>query len=195
MVENITIFSEVAVPSCPEQHKSGGEKTLGQPFCCASNATEVTMNFRIRGLEARQFDHLFTLSDAELAEHGAARRIADGRRPCRISLSDANPGDELILVNYEHHAVSSPYRMRFAIYIRRGEETFDAIGEVPDQLRKRTLAVRGFDASGMMTGWEIVEGTNVEAAIEHQFANAEAKYLHIHFAAPGCYAARVDRVA
>ena len=60
--------------------------------------------------------------------------------------------------------------MRFAIYIRRGEETFDAIGEVPDQLRKRTLAVRGFDASGMMTGWEIVEGTNVEAAIKRQFA-------------------------
>ena len=153
------------------------------------------MNFRIRGLEARQFDHLFTLSDAELAEHGAVRRIADGPRPCRISLSDANPGDELILVNYEHHAVSSPYRMRFAIYIRRGEETFDAIGKVPDQLRKRTLAVRGFDASGMMTGWEIVEGTNVKAAIERQFANAEAEYLHIHFAAPGCYAARVDRVA
>jgi hypothetical protein len=78
--------------------------------------------------------------------------------------------------------------MRFAIYIRRGEETFDAIGEVPEQLRKRTLAVRGFDASGM-----IVEGTNVEAAIERQFANVEAEYLHIHFAAPGCYAARVDR--
>jgi hypothetical protein len=70
---------------------------------------------------------------------------------------------------------------------------FDAIGEVPEQFRKRTLAVRGFDASGMMTGWEIVEGTNVEAAIERQFANVEAEYLHIHFAAPGCYAARVHR--
>ena len=80
------------------------------------------MNFRIRGLDARQFDHLFALSDAELAVHGAIRRIADGPRPCRISLSDAEPGDELILVNYEHHSVSSPYRMRFAIYIRRGEE-------------------------------------------------------------------------
>ena len=32
------------------------------------------------------------------------------------------------------------------------------------------------------------------AAIERQFANAKAQYLHIHFAAPGCYAARVDRV-
>jgi hypothetical protein len=41
-----------------------------------------------------------------------------------------------------------------------------------------------------MTGWEIVEGTNVEAAMERQFANVEAEYLHIHFAAPGCYAAR-----
>ena len=138
--------------------------------------------------------HLFALSDAELAAHGAIRRIADGPRPCRISLSDAKPGDEIILVNYEHHAVSSPYRMRFAIYIRRGEETFDAIGEVPEQLRKRTLAVRGFDASGMMTGWEIVEGSNVEAALERQFENPKAQYLHIHFAAPGCYAARVDRV-
>ena len=66
------------------------------------------MNFRIRGLEARQFDHLFALS-AELAEHGAVRRIADGPRPCRISLSDANPGDELILVNYEHHAPNAAW--------------------------------------------------------------------------------------
>jgi hypothetical protein len=39
------------------------------------------------------------LSDAELAAHGAIRRIADGPRPCRISLSDAKAGDELILVN------------------------------------------------------------------------------------------------
>jgi hypothetical protein len=47
----------------------------------------------------------------------------------------------------------------------------------------------------MMTGREIVEGTDLEAAIARQFANGEAQYLHIHFAAAGCYAARVDRVA
>jgi len=52
------------------------------------------MNFRIRGLEARQFNHLFALSDAELAQHGAVRQIADAPRPCRISLSDAKPGDD-----------------------------------------------------------------------------------------------------
>ena len=85
------------------------------------------MSFRIRGLEAGQFSHLFALPDAELAAHGAVRKIADGPSPCRISLTDATPGDELVLVNYEHHAVPSPYRMRFAIYVRQGEETFDSV--------------------------------------------------------------------
>jgi Protein of unknown function (DUF1203) len=151
------------------------------------------MNFRIRGLAAEQFSHLFGLSDAELAAHGAMRRIADGPRPCRISLTDATPGDELILINYEHHAVASPYRMRFAIYVRKAEETYDAVGHVPDQLRRRTLAVRAFDAKAMMSGWELIEGIWLEEAIERQFADPAAQYLHIHFAAPGCYAARVER--
>ena|SRR5664280_2129533 len=151
------------------------------------------MNFRIRGLAAEQFSHLFALSDAELTAHGSMRQIADGPRPCRISLTDATPGDEVILVNHEHHAVASPYRMRFAIYVREAEETFDAVDSVPDQLRRRTLAVRGFDAQGMMTGWELIEGIFLEEAIERQFAVAAAAYLHIHFAAPGCYAARVER--
>ena len=151
------------------------------------------MTFRIRGLQAEQFAHLFALPDGELAAHGALRKIADGPHPCRISLTDAAPGDEVILVNYEHHAVASPYRMRFAIYVRRGEETFDAVDAVPDQLRRRTLAVRGFDANDMMTGWELIEGVFLEEAIERQFAEASARYLHIHYAAPGCYAARVER--
>lgn len=151
------------------------------------------MPFRIRGLASEPFAHLFALSDAELAAHGALRKIADGPRPCRISLTDATPGDEVILTNFEHHAVASPYRMRFAIYVRPGEQTFDAVGRVPDQLRRRTLAVRGFDDQGMMTGWELIEGIWLEEAIEKQFADGSAHYLHVHFAAPGCYAARVER--
>jgi hypothetical protein len=154
------------------------------------------MHFRIRGLSAEQFAPLFALSDAELAAQGAVRRIADARErgyPCRVSLTDSRPGDELILVNYEHHAVASPYRMRFAIYVRKGEETFDAVDAVPDQLRGRMLAVRAFDAGAMMAGWELVEGEELESAIARLFADPRAAYLHIHFAAPGCYAARVER--
>jgi hypothetical protein len=151
------------------------------------------MNFRISGLPAQNFDHLFALSDAELARHGAVRRKAPGAVPCRISLTDATPGEEVILTNYEHHAVDSPYRMRFAIYVRKGETTYDQVGQVPEQLRKRTLAVRAFDSDGMMVERELVEGTELEVSIERLLALPSTAYLHVHFAAPGCYAARVDR--
>jgi len=154
------------------------------------------MHFRIRGLPAEQFAPLFSLSDQELARQGAVRRIADAREPgypCRVSLTDSRPGDELILVNYEHHAADSPYRMRFAIFVREGDETFDAVDTVPQQLRTRTLAVRAFDAGAMMIAHELIDGQDVESAIARLFADPRAVYLHIHFASPGCYAARVDR--
>jgi len=124
------------------------------------------------------------------------RRIADGRDPgypCRISLTDSQAGDELLLVNYEHHPVASPYRMRFAVYVRRGEETYDEVDQVPEQLRLRTLAVRAYDADAMMVGWELAEGGELESAIARLFAVPRAAYLHVHYAAPGCYAARVNR--
>ena len=154
------------------------------------------MSFRITGVPAERFAHLFALSDAELSVHGAVRRIADARTPgypCRISLTDSAPGDELLLVNYEHHAVDSPYRMRFAIFVRKGEETYDEIDQVPEQLRLRTLAVRAFDHAAMMLAFELVDGRDLEQAIERLLALPRAAYLHIHFAAPGCYAARVER--
>ncbi|TXL73885.1 DUF1203 domain-containing protein [Vineibacter terrae] len=152
------------------------------------------MSFRITGLPAAHFSHLFALSDAELAAVGAVRRVADARDPgypCRISLTDSQPGDELLLVNYEHHAVDSPYRMRFAVYVRKGEETYDKVDEVPVQLRLRMLAVRS--AGAMMVDRELVDGRNLEEAVERLFAEPRAAYLHVHYAAPGCYAARIDR--
>jgi len=155
------------------------------------------MSFRITGLPAEDFAPLFALSDAELAARGTVRRVADGRNPgypCRVSLTDSRPGDELLLVNYEHHPVASPYRMRFAVYVRRGEETYDEVDRVPEQLRVRTLAVRAYDADAMMVGWELAEGRELEGAIARLFADPRAAYLHVHYAAPGCYAARVDRV-
>jgi hypothetical protein len=45
----------------------------------------------------------------------------------------------------------------------------------------------------MMIGHELIDGRRVEQAIERLFAKPVAAYLHVHFASPGCYAARVDR--
>jgi hypothetical protein len=101
----------------------------------------------------------------------------------------------VLLVNYEHLPVDTPYRSRYAIYVRRGEQTYDAIDKVPQQLRSRLLAVRAFDADHMLADAEVVDGRELEGSIIRLFANPRVGYLHIHYAKAGCYAARVDRVA
>jgi len=153
------------------------------------------MSFRINGLPAEQFSSWFALNDEQLKQRSARRVVAADKPgyPCRISLTDADVGDEVLLINYEHQPVDSPYRASHAIYIRAGEQTFDAVDEIPAMLRKRLLSVRGFDAQHMLTAADVVEGTALEAAIEKFFAQPETAYLHLHFAKPGCYAARVER--
>ncbi len=151
------------------------------------------MNFRILGLPVDDFTHFFELSDLDLATVGGVRRTADGNYPCRVSLTDSQPGEELLLINYEHHPVDSPYRMRFAIFVREGDRTYDKVNEVPEQLRKRMLAVRSFDTNGMMVDNQLVDGQELEPVIEKLFTPSNVDYLHIHFAAAGCYAAKVER--
>ena len=153
------------------------------------------MSFRITGLPAAQFADWFSLSAAELAKRNAVRRIADSTPgyPCRISLTDADVSQDVLLINYEHLPVDSPYRSSHAIYIRAGEETCDVIDAVPTMLRSRLLSLRAFDVAGMMTGADVVDGRELEPAIEKLFSDQRAEYMHAHFAKPGCYAARIDR--
>lgn len=153
------------------------------------------MHFRISGLPAESFQHLFTMSDAELARHGAVRKIAaDSGYPCRISLTDANQGDEVILVNYEHQDADTPYRSRHSVYVRKGEQRYQAMNDVPVQLRKRLLSIRAFDSQGMMVDADVADGKELESQIARFFALPEVAYIHLHYARPGCYAARVDRM-
>lgn len=153
------------------------------------------MNFRISGLPAETFAGYFGMSDVELAGHGARRTLADAKPgyPCRISLTDAEIGDEVLLINHEHLPVSSPYRSRHAIYVRAGERQFDAINDVPVMLRTRLLSVRGFDDAGLMTAADVVDGGQLESVVAEMLGSSRTAYLHVHFAKPGCYAARIDR--
>ena len=154
------------------------------------------MNFQISGLPLDRFAPLFALSDEELARHDAVRVTADRAPgfPCRVSLQDAEIGERLILLNYEHLPVSSPYRSRHAIYVRESAtEARLEVNEVPAQLRSRLLSLRAFDDRGMMKGAEVAPGTALERVIEQLFSDCGVAYLHIHNAKPGCYAARVDR--
>jgi hypothetical protein len=151
------------------------------------------MSFRIQGLPAEQFRDLFTLPDDALKARNIVRRTAAHNAPCRVSLTDATVGDEILLVNFEHLAVDNPYRSRYAIWVRPGERTFDAVDRVPEQFRTRTMSLRAWDAHDMMVGYDVVDGTALEGAVEKLFADPRTAYIHAHYAGPGCFAARIDR--
>jgi hypothetical protein len=153
------------------------------------------MSFRILGLPAAPFAELFGLSDQALAQRNALRTLADQPHayPCRISLTDAEPGQSVILLHYLHHPVDTPFRASHAIYVREDEQTYDEIDQVPAMLRRRLLSVRGYDAGGMLREADLTEGAQLEAAIERFLAHPRIDYLHLHIARPGCYAARVER--
>jgi hypothetical protein len=154
------------------------------------------MNFRISALPVEPFSGLFGLSDEELRRQGAVRRVADTKPgfPCRVSLEDAEPGETLILLNYEHLPVDSPYRSAHAIFVREGaKQAQPGVNEVPELLRRRLLSVRAFDAAGYLLDAEVTQGTALESVIEPMLARSDVAYLHVHNAKPGCYAARIDR--
>ena len=155
------------------------------------------MAFRITGLPAEPFQHLFGLSDDELGKHGARRYVADAKPgfPDRIEMRDAEPGETLLLLNHTCQPADTPYHARHAIFVREGAvETFDRIGVVPDVMRLRLLSLRAYDAAGMMLEADVVEGTRVEEVIERFLAIPEVSYIHVHNAKRGCYSGRIDRV-
>jgi len=154
------------------------------------------MPFRISALSRQSFEHLFNLSDEELAAHGAVRRIVDAKPgfPCRVSLADAEIGESVILVHYEHQPAPTPFRASHAIYVRPDVDAAQpAIGEVPQALRSRILSLRAFDETGMLLDADLADGRELEPVVTRLLADPCVAYLQAHYAKPGCYAARIDR--
>ncbi len=155
------------------------------------------MDFHISALEPEQFAPLFDLPQPFLARHLAARRIASAKPGfvCRVSLVDAELGEQLLLIHYTHQGAASPYRASHAIFVRKGAVRAElAIGEVPQALRARVLSLRAFDKNAMMITADLCDGDRVEKVLRTQLSNSSIAYVHIHFAKFGCYACRADRL-
>jgi hypothetical protein len=155
------------------------------------------MSFIVSGLPLEEFRPLFGLPDQALAERGVIRRRVDANPgfPCRITLEDAQPGETVLLLNYEHQSADTPYRARHAIYVsEQARETRRAIDEIPGALRvRKAISLRAFDEAGMMLDADVAPGSELEPAIERLLAIPDVAYLHAHNAGRGCYAARIDR--
>lgn len=156
------------------------------------------MTFQISGLPPQLFSHLFALNNHQLAELGIDRHTANEEHsfPCRVSLEDAQIGEELLLLNFQHLKELSPYQANGPIFVRRtATEAPVYIDQLPPMLKQehRLFSVRAFDSTDRMLDADVASSGQLQTLLEKFLLQSQVSYLHIHFARRGCFAARVDR--
>jgi len=156
----------------------------------------MNSKFKINPLNKDVFSRFWRMSTPELNAIGAYLFNADECPcyPCRVSLTDAQVGERVLALSYEHHPQNSPYRATGPIFIRANAQTATLTdNEVPDMLKHRLLSLRGYNDKHLMIEAETMMGTDLEVGIAKQFSNSSVSYIHLHNAAPGCFNCSVTR--
>lgn len=146
--------------------------------------------FRLAGIDHAPFEPLFRLSDDELSARQAVRVRANAQPgyPCRVSLCDAEVGEELLLLPYEHQPARSPYRAGGPIYVRRdATRRILEPGEMPTYVTRRMISVRAYDSADLMIDAQVCDGRDVADVLHGLLENRAVAYLHLHNAARGCF--------
>src|SRR4051794_8839669 len=141
------------------------------------------MTYRITGIDPAPYRHLFGLSDEELASHGVVRMTVTAKPsfPCRVSLTDRDVGEKVLLLNHVSHDVANPYRASHAIFVTEGAQApAEYIDEVPPIFGPRVLSLRGFDKNGMMAEAILTQAGEADDGIRKLFDKPEIEAIHAH---------------
>jgi hypothetical protein len=154
------------------------------------------MTYRITGIDPAPYRHLYGLSDQELASSGIIRMTVTEKPsfPCRVSLTDRDIGESVLLLNHVSHEVANPYRASHAIFVTEGaDEPAIYVDKVPPVFGPRVLSLRAFDADGMMLDAALTQPGEADAGIRKLFENPNVETIHAHNATRGCFAAKIER--
>lgn len=178
--------------------ESGETSCLGSAIIAARQfGSRCAMtSFQLVGLSFDPFSRLFALSDSELSALNARRVIAAAKPgyPCRVSLVDADVGEELLLLPFEHLPANSPYKASGPIFVRKAAVHANLEpGVIPEYVSSRVISVRAYDAAHLMTAATICAGGDTASTILSMFGSDEVAYIHLHNAKPGCFSCAVNR--
>ncbi len=154
------------------------------------------MTYAVKGLDPAPYRPLLGLSDEQLARQGVVRMFVTEKSsfPCRVSLTDRDIGERVLLINHVSHDVWNPYRASHAIFIaEEAKEAAEFIDELPPVFARRILSLRGFDKEGMMADAILAAPGEAEQAIVQLFDNPAIHIIHAHNAVRGCFSARIER--
>src|SRR5436305_929900 len=139
------------------------------------------MSYVVRGIYPKPYVELFGLPDEDLAQRGIVRMTVTEKPsfPCRVSLTDRDIGESVLLVNHVSHDVANPYRASHAIFVTEGaEEAAIYVDEVPPAFGPRVLSLRSFDEDGMMVDAALTQPGESDAGSRKLFENPALTPIH-----------------
>jgi hypothetical protein len=154
-------------------------------------------NFQVEALPVEPFEGLFSLSDEALADLHIRRLTADAKPgyPCRVSLEDAEVGESVLLLKFDHLKAGGFYDGSGPIFVRKDAETqrLDQ-GVLPLVVTaERLFSVRAYDQSAWMVRAQVVSGAGLKEELHAAFEDPQVNFIDVHNARPGCFAFRVRR--
>jgi hypothetical protein len=154
------------------------------------------MSYVVKGIDPEPYRPLFGLPDEELAKQGVVRMTVSQKPsfPCRVSLTDRDIGETMLLINHVSHDVANPYRASHAIFVTENADApAEYVDRVPPVFETRVLSLRGFDKDGMMAEALLAQPGEADAGIRQLFANPAIETIHAHNATRGCFSAKIER--
>jgi len=156
----------------------------------------MNINFKISAID-NTYNSLFKRTTEELAKKNMVKMRVNSNPgfPCRVSLEDALIGEEVLLLPFEYHKTTSPYKASGPVFIRKNAVKANlAVNEIPTMLFKRQQTLRVYDTNGMMIAAKSSRTDDIRKEIETLFMNPKASYIQVHNTNPGCYNCQVDRI-
>ena len=154
------------------------------------------MTYIVKGLDPAPYLRLFGLPDEQLSSRSVLRMPVTAKPgfPCRVSLTDREIGEKVLLLNHVSHDVANPYRASHAIFVGEGaDQAAQYVDEIPPAFAGRILSLRGFDSDGMMSDAILAGPGEAEKGIRNLFDNPAIIMIHAHSATRGCFAAKIER--
>lgn len=158
--------------------------------------TGVIMKYKISGLKAEPFAHLFGQSESYLKNHNAIRQTVEcyPGYPDRISLCDIPVGETALLINHIYQPADSPFFGTHAIYVWEGcTRQGIYLNALPEVMQSRILSLRAFNKEHFLIVADIAEGKLAENLIGLLFSDSQVSYIQIHNAKQGCYLCCAER--
>jgi len=157
----------------------------------------MNTNFIVQPINYTAVQHLFEFDSEKLSKQGIVKMTVDEFPgfPCRVSLEDAEIGEEVLLFTYPHHDADSPYNASGPIFVRKDAQTASfVINEIPKMLEHRLLSLRAYNQQAMMIDARTVKGEILQEKIKDILQNESVSYIQIHNSGPGCFNCQVNRV-